>query len=208
MSDTDRTTVAAPAPAPTRSLPPLVFVLAVLAQMAVIGAIAWSAHGDAVTGTGIYARIEPVDPRDPLRGDYLTYRFEDLSSLNLFEASGLRVGDTVYVPVEREEDHWDFVGGSVYRKVPDRLGEPETPGDEDIIPEGPYLKGVVTSIDHTNGTYEEGTTIEVSYGAEQYFVEEGTGTRFPSGDAMARLSVGDDGKVMVREILVDRKPWP
>jgi hypothetical protein len=51
---------------------------------------------------------------------------------------------------------------------------------------------------------------KVTYGIEQYFVAEGKGTNLPwaSKGANAEVSVGADGKAVIRRILVNGRQFP
>lgn len=192
MSDSTRRTVSRP----------LLLLLALALQVGIIGSIVVRAQTIRDEGQTVYLRIEPVDPRDPFRGDYLTFRFEDLSTLSVWNDYGTgsgtswERGDTVYVELSREGRYWRQATGEILERIPAR----RTPGST-------YLRATVTD---TSGTGSgESTTIDVTYGVEEYFVQESTGLSFPfDRDATARIEVAEDGTAVLGELRVDGKVWP
>ena len=57
------------------------FALALLLQVLIIGSLVLTHYTTTVTGRPVLLKLAPVDPRDPLRGDYLTFRY-DISGLS------------------------------------------------------------------------------------------------------------------------------
>ena len=60
------------------------FILAIALQLAVIFTIIIFKFSVFTGGTEVMLRIQPVDPRDPLRGDYVTFSY-DISSVSSYQ---------------------------------------------------------------------------------------------------------------------------
>lgn len=151
-------------------------------------------------GTEVLLRIEPVDPRDWLRGDYVTFRY-DASTIPAYLVSGrqqVRNGDLVYVVLA--DDRY-----SKYMKV--RNIQLDKPKSGEI-----FIKGRVESGGgNTSGMNNwSSNSIRVAYGIEQYFIPEGTGRNmsFWNRDAGALVALDEDGNAVLKQIYVDNKPWP
>ncbi|QKE85582.1 GDYXXLXY domain-containing protein [Arthrobacter sp. NEB 688] len=96
-------------------------VAATLAQLVLVGVVAWAPLSARLTGEEVRLRVAPVDPYDPFRGAYADLTYPDLPD------SAGRVGDpgsgavadrgTAFVPLTRSGDVW--VGGPVQRAAPD-----------------------------------------------------------------------------------------
>jgi uncharacterized membrane-anchored protein len=123
-----------------------------------------------VRGDVYYVRVQPVDPRDLMRGDYviLSYEFSrlphdhrvDWLDLGRPEKRDLR-NQPIYVSLEKEEDgkHWRASRFSLQK-----------PG------QGPFLRGTMN---------ERG---QIEFGIEQYFVQEGKGRAYEDAVRSRRLS--------------------
>ena len=84
-----------------------VFVLIVGLQVALLLAVIFIEEGRQ-SGVEIVLESRPVDPRDPVRGDYviLGYRAERLDGL---PGARPRAGEEVYVVFEHRGRYWDPV---------------------------------------------------------------------------------------------------
>ncbi|HEY7424355.1 MAG TPA: GDYXXLXY domain-containing protein [Gemmataceae bacterium] len=131
-------------------------------------------------GDVYYVRVQPVDPRDLFRGDYviLSYEFSRLPS-EFWNNLQTKSGHNVYVQLVPEGDgkHW-------------RAGHYSF-----IQPEhGPYLRGKIAG----NGRIE--------YGIESFFVQEGQGRRYEeavrSHRLTAEIAVTPDGRAVLRKLHV------
>jgi len=167
------------------------FMLAVGLQLAIIIAIVISKLGILAGGTEVLLRIEPVDPRDLLRGDYVTFRYS-ISRLDsgLFEDGPAREGETVYVVLGRSGETWDAV--RVLKRKPD-AGHIFIKGKM----RGPWF-----------GRRNAG---QVVYGIEQYFIPEGAGASLgwsQNDRVAARVAVDEQGNAVIKGILINGEPWP
>jgi uncharacterized membrane-anchored protein len=132
-------------------------------------------------GDVYYVRVQPVDPRDFFRGDYviLGYSFSRLPS----EFSGnphIKNGGTIYVELVPEGDgrHW---GAGRFSLTP--------PGH------GPYLRGTIIG------------SSRVDYGIESFYVQEGQGRRYEqavrSGRLSAEIAVSPDDTAVLRGLHIE-----
>lgn len=186
----------------------LKFTIAVALQIAVLTFIIIYKTSISLGGTEVILKIEPYDPRDPFRGDYITFRYSDLSTLpgHYYEGNygqELQKKDTVYItlePVSFEQ------GGNHFRPV--KISE-QKPDDETIA-----IKGTVESLNYSNFGTEESTkyldTISVIYGIEEYFIPEGTGQNifFDDKETAAKVAIDENGNAVLKEIYIDGKLWP
>jgi uncharacterized membrane-anchored protein len=165
------------------------FVLACLVQLAIVAALAFVNVAVLAGGTEVLLRIEPVDPRDPLRGDYLTFQYA-VSSLDsrLFAPRRPNPGELVYVVLGSAGQYWEA------RRV-----DPAPPAAE------LFLTGRVTSAP----AGPEGR-VRVVYGIEQYFVAEGRGAAFDprTRTAAAQVVIDRTGQAVVKQLFVDGRPFP
>lgn len=135
----------------------VLIVVLVLSQFAVLGFLAGEREWIRRSGERIFLRTAPIDPRDPFRGDFVTLRY----SLNTVDVGRFR--STVIASSLRREDSVFAVlkpGTSDIYQL-DYLSDRKPSG-------GLFLRGRV-SRDVTGGQ------IEVRYGIEQYFVQQGSG---------------------------------
>ena len=142
-------------------------------------------------GKVVLLETRPVDPRDLLRGDYVTlsYKISDVP-LSLFSpalTSGLAPGETVYVALEQRGQFHEVVLASTNRI---------TPADYRVV-----LKG--RSRTWWNGAAQN--TLHVDYGLERYYVREGTGN--PRGKLTVQAAVPGSGQARIKAVFVDGKPY-
>lgn len=137
-------------------------ILAILFQLAALTWIAAQREWVVQTGETVYIRTAPIDPRDIFRGDFVRLDYETSTFSKAQVRDGLLTGevdrgDSVYVPV-----------------VPDQRGLIQPLYATDIRPDnGLFLRGTV--INRFYGNNHHWDTLEVKYGIEQYFVEQGKG---------------------------------
>ncbi|MDP2926731.1 MAG: GDYXXLXY domain-containing protein [bacterium] len=164
------------------------FILAIALQMVIVFAIVIFKVSVLSGGTDVLLRIEPVDPRDMLRGDYATFQYSNISNLDSYIFGGQQIGngDTVYVVLRQSRKYW--MAQNVQKTKP-LNGEIA-------------LKGKVVSVGDSR--------IRVVYGIEEYFIPEGKGQGFSffNKEAAARVVVDENGNAVLKQIYVDDKPWP
>jgi uncharacterized membrane-anchored protein len=148
------------------------------------------------TGESVLLRTVPVDPRDLLRGDFVTVRYE-ISTLELREIAGDDdVYGRVYVELgEGADGYWTAV--AVHN---DR----ERSFDDTVLIKGDVRNWNVSPSGRP-------TTIEVDYGIEEIFIPEGSGSQLPIGaDHVVAVQAKVDrwGNAIAREFFVDGEPFP
>lgn len=151
---------------------------AVVAAMVgvVLGTIAWN-EWKLSTGTEIRLQVEPVDPVDFFRGEYVRLAYP-ISRVTL-DDSGWERGDVVYVPLRRVNGHW--TGEEGFR---------ENPGG-DVI----------------RGTYVgRSGAAPVEFGIETFYVEEGQARRYEQALVQRRLYadvvIDDDGGARLEDLVI------
>lgn len=151
-------------------------------QMIVLGSMVVQHGHTLLTGDSILLKVAPVDPRDPLRGDYviLRYEFSSLWPQGSGKWDEQRAGEEVYVTLEPDADgkHWRGVSASWER--------PQS---------GRYIRGRVES----SWSHE--------FGIEAYFVQEGQGKEYESARNAHRLSaeiaLTRDGTATLKRLVLE-----
>ena len=144
-------------------------ILAIAVSIAQIGFLLWSVAGRAAIlrdGREVLLKVEPIDPRDLLRGDYVRLGYE-ISRLPVSILAGLPAdaaeveAGPIFVRLRKADDgFWRAVGASVGKP----LAVAPTPEEVDIrgFVEGRYpLKDLAF--------------LPVDYGIERFYLPEGEG---------------------------------
>ena len=152
--------------------------------------LGWAGYHEVVRSTAPVLRLKtrPVDPRDLLRGDYMTLNY-DISRHPA--PAGWTAGEhsTVYV-VFKLADGYGVIDEILLHEPP--------PGDPRLCAqaEARVWSGGGTPAD-----------LRLTYGIEQFFVPEGKGTpRFKTLEA--EVSVSPTCRLYLRRVLVDGKNYP
>ncbi|MCX6896611.1 MAG: GDYXXLXY domain-containing protein [Verrucomicrobia bacterium] len=141
-------------------------------------------------GQLIMLETRPVDPRDLLRGDYVTlgYPISDVP-LKLFSPACPNVpdvGTTIYVALAPAANGFYEVARAATASF--------TPDGAQVLVQGKsrYWWGATNSV-------------RVEYGLERYYVREGTGN--PRGKLTVQAAVPKSGRATIKEVFVDGKPY-
>lgn len=191
-------------------------ILAVLAQLLILATLIFSQYMVLHTGTKIYLKLEPVDPRDLFRGDYLilNYKISNLKDRYIDNYStyskDVKVGDELYVSL------YDIGGQKKDWSVSCLSREKGCGRSDDIFSSDRNIeiKGRVLSINKSlcdSSSYCDSSTYDVrlSYGIEEYFIEENSGRNLPSFDnAYGVVYVDKSGKAVLKDIEINGKKWP
>jgi uncharacterized membrane-anchored protein len=141
------------------------------------------------TGTLVLLETQPVDPRDLLRGDYITlnYKISDipLTVLSPQQTNALPPGTIVFVALEPRGDFYAVAKAST---------EPMVPESGQVV-----LRGRAQSWWNTS-------SVHLEYGLEKYFVREGTGTP-PRGKLTVQAAVPASGRAQIKAVFLDGKPY-
>ena len=142
-------------------------------------------------GTLILLETRPADPRDLLRGDYLTlnYKISDvpLTAFSPVRTNPVPPGTTVYVALAPRGPFHEVVRAST---------EPLPAIQGQVV-----LKG--RSRVWWNAASQQ--TVHQDYGLEHYYVREGTGN--PAGKLTVLVAVPASGQGRIKEVFVDGKPY-
>ena len=161
-----------------------VFVLIVGLQVALLLAVIFIEEGRQ-SGVEIVLESRPVDPRDPVRGDYviLGYRAERLDGL---PGARPRAGEEVYVVFEHLGRYWEPVSVRTQN-----LGADE------------WERGLVA----IRARVVDESPLRVEYpNLGEYFVPQGTGV-LPSPPDV-HVAVSRDGVARIKYLEVDGERWP
>jgi uncharacterized membrane-anchored protein len=175
---------------------PLLIVVAVV-QSAALFKIVYDKDHLLKIGREITMPVQPLDPRDVFRGDYVTLGY-DISTLTKAKAptaklDGLLRGSTAFVTLTPQPAGGWSVSG-VSEDFPAQVPA------SDVV-----LKGRVKSAWARADGSEK--TLNVRYGIETYFVPEGTGRDLESKvrehKIEAIVAVGADGTAAIKGLVVD-----
>lgn len=167
----------------------LLIVIVALGQLAALSYMVWQRESLYRQGDTLYLQTAPIDPRDPLRGDYVRLDYP----ANTVARSEYRG------PLPRQDLH---LGRTVYAVL--KQTADDTYGLDYVLSDQPkqgvFLKGRIMGLSGQGA-------IRVKYGIEQYYVEQGSGLEIESmrGDRQGfqrpmemELAVGDDGTALIR----------
>lgn len=135
-----------------------------------------------IAGKEVKLPLRPVDPFDPLRGQYLTlgYAINNPSALPGVPKN-LQPNQTVYVLLQE-----DAKG----------IAAPVRASTEPLLARGSRQTLI-------RGRFERG---RIHYGIEAYFMERGASLDVPLAGAVAVIRVLPDGRASVARLLKDDKP--
>ena len=161
-------------------------LIAIAAQFIVLSGMIFMQMIPHVSGTTVWLKVVPVDPRDMFRGDYVILSYEmnrpSSGSWPDFHPDGSTVGSAVYVPLVLDAD-------GIHHRAERYLSEPPT--------SGLYIKGNR----QTNGRIE--------YGIERFYVQAGTGLDYEqaarTGTLSAEIAIGGDGQAGVKQLRVGNR---
>ncbi len=170
-------------------------ILAIILQLAVLGYMASKRELILATGQQIYLQTAPIDPRDPFRGDYvrLTYPFNTVNQqyINIENKQKLKdKGYQVYAVLKPSENHVFLFDYLTDQKPENQI----------------VIKGRIDNRRWAQG----GGLVNVKYGIEQLFVEQGTGRqieRIRGGRTgiqvpmEVQVAIGNDGTAVLRDYL-------
>jgi uncharacterized membrane-anchored protein len=165
-----------------------ILLLTAAAQLAILVAMIALRAIPLLTGKTVLVRVQPVDPRDLFRGDYviLSYDFSRVSPEGiegLSETDRYRrkwEGRTVYVPLVADSDgvHWRAEKATVVKPA-----------------SGPFLRGQMQRYG------------SLQFGIESYYVQEGTGHRYEQAirdrHLSAELAVTPSGLAALRGLRIE-----
>jgi uncharacterized membrane-anchored protein len=166
-----------------------ILLVAVVAQLLILVAMIALRAVPLLTGKTVLVRVQPVDPRDLFRGDYviLSYDFsrtprEGIEGLSASERGSRKKleGRTVYVPLVSDSvpGHWRAQKVTVVKPA-----------------SGPFLRGQMQRYG------------SLQFGIESYYVQEGTGRQYEQAirdrKLSAELAVTSGGQAALRQLRIE-----
>lgn len=173
----------------------LPWIVAVL-QLAVLAYMAGEREWVAMTGRTILLRTAPIDPNDPMRGDYvrLDYEISRVPREQCRDAVATWFDENMVYTRERRD-------ARVYAALRvDEFGLAELVSLSDQPPAvGLFLRGRVDSLNHS--------AVDVRYGVEAFFMEQGDAREFENAargektgvPVNARIAVSAGGLAVLRD---------
>jgi uncharacterized membrane-anchored protein len=158
-------------------------------QLVIIGSVIAGPLVTSMSGQTVHLRVAPVDPRDPLRGDYVAVGY-DISTLHESADVKLKKGQDVWMPLRPNGAEWTAVE-PVFTRQP-------TAADLKGVGASAAIKGRVSSLKPRT----------VDYGIDRYFVPEGKGRVFPTGSVIVEAKLGRDGTPVLQRLYVNGRVWP
>ena len=142
-------------------------------------------------GKVILLETARVDPRDPLRGDYLilNYSISDVPT-NLFSppvGKDAPAGERIYVALAPGTNRFYEVARASTNEFMPATGE------------------VLLCGQRAYARWKVANSIHVAYGIEDYFVAEGAGN--PAGKLTVQAVVPASGRARIGQVFVDGKPY-
>ncbi|HMM63629.1 MAG TPA: GDYXXLXY domain-containing protein [Mesorhizobium sp.] len=174
-------------------------VAAVLLALAQIGFLGWIIAGRAAIlrdGKEVLLRVEPVDPRDLLRGDYINLGYE-ISSIPASLIAGVPASQTtsgdsrLTVRLKRESDGY-------WRPAAAWLGEAPSPPQSDDEAD---IAGHISAGWNLTGD----TVISADYGIERFYLPEGEGMAIQNDMRVRpfgiRAALARDGTAQIKALM-------
>jgi uncharacterized membrane-anchored protein len=151
-------------------------VLAVGVQLLLVLGMLTPALTAKIGAQEITLRTAPVDPRDLLRGNYLTLSY-DVSTVKAAGAELNTAGQLAYLPVRQVGEIW----------TGDQATEAQPEG-------GVYLRGRVV--------YKQDGRVRINFGIERFYLSEGAAAQNNRATAglLARVTVGRGGKAYLHAL--------
>ena len=176
-------------------------ILALGLQISIIFVIIMFKSSVISGGEEILLRINPADPRDVLRGDYVSLQYDiSLVPHHYFISQQVKNGDVVYAFLRQSGKYW-----RVSRVQNNK------PNGADLFIKGRVISGGIDSqISDIPNYVHNGPPLKIEYGIEQYFIPEGKGQtmNFMNKNVDAHVVVDKDGNSVLKQIYVDNKVWP
>lgn len=129
-----------------------------------------------LTGAEATLATQPIDPFDPLRGQYIIIRYE----IGTIDASNVSSGDSLYISLKDDAE-------GIARMTKVSTEKPTS---------GLFIKGAVDRV--------QGNQANIKYGIEQYFFEKGA--QFDTSNLQVKVKIDSSGQARIKELVRDGKP--
>jgi uncharacterized membrane-anchored protein len=185
----------------TRSIPRvLLFACAALIQVVLVSVMVYDRVRVLRQGDEVMLQTRPVDPRDLLRGDYvtLTYEITNLPAGALKDAPSQGRGTPVFVKLARK--------GDGFHEAVSVHAEPVPVADGELVIRGRAIGGA--SCGSTHRMFCE--QLQIHYGIERYFVPQDEGKEIErsrnEGKVSVVAAVTPAGRAAIKRLLLGGKP--
>ena len=176
------------------------FAAAGLVQVALIALMVADRVRILRTGTEVMLKTRALDPRDFLRGDYVTLGY-DISSVDagaLKGTPGGGKGSSLYVKLAPDPDGF-YKAVSLHREL-----VPLAPGE--VMIRGHVLWGVNCEPESRSFC----SSVQLNYGIDSFFVPQGEGREIEkarnAGKIAVVAAVTSGGRAAIKRLLLDGKP--
>jgi hypothetical protein len=184
---------------------PVLFGAAGLIQAALIALMVADRIMILRAGTDVTLETRPVDPRDFLRGDYVTLSYGISSVLAPdIDLESAKAGMPVFVKLTPHGDgHYKFYDALSVHAAPVDVTHPE------VLIRG-RVSGGLFYYRGKPSCPSGGCTLQVHYGIERYFVPEGEGGKIEAARNARKLAVvaavTPSGRAAIKRLLIDGEP--
>ncbi|MFH1745247.1 MAG: GDYXXLXY domain-containing protein [bacterium] len=180
------------------------FISAIFLQLIIIFVIIAFKYSVFTGGTEVFLKILPIDPRSPLRGDYIVFQY-DISNLERYNFSYEylpRNGETVYIKLRQEGKYWVVNNNDVGNIAP----QDNSLFIKARVVSGGFDKAAVDRDFWLSGSEK----IKLEYGIEQYFIPENAGQNFTfwNKEVSAKVAIDENGNAVIKQIFVEGQSWP
>jgi uncharacterized membrane-anchored protein len=176
-----------------------IIVAAIVVALAQIGFLGWLIAGRAAIlrdGREIVLKVEPVDPHDLLRGDYVRLGYE-ISSIPVSKITNVAPDKTwsdasdIYVRVKKGADgYWHLLSATF-----------DAPSPAALQPDEADIKGSIEA----GWDLGPGTSIDPEYGIGRFYLPEGEGMDLEKDMRVRpfgiRLALAGDGTAQIKALL-------
>lgn len=170
-------------------------VIVALMQTIILGYMIESRASILAHGAEVLLKTAPVDPRDLLRGEYVTLNYEisrvPVSTLTGGMPAATR-NNVLSVRLQKQDDGYWGIAESSFSVLPAKEGTV-------VLKSLPLAYLPVAGLDD----------ISVDYGIERYYLPEGRGhdvETTPNSRVAVAVRVSSGGEGQIRSLLVDGKP--
>ena len=175
---------------------------ALICTAVLIGTLAVMIQGRAAVlreGREIVLKVAPVDPRDLMRGDYVTLRYDAMSRVDGSQLLEVWPDHDSYVPLwlslETGEDGLD-------QMVAVTLEKPET-----VPANAVHLKSEPVLLRADSHPKTGSMTLSLKFGIERYYVPEGEGLEIEAarnqGRTTVAIRVAENGTAQIARLMID-----
>lgn len=174
-------------------------LLVALVQAGLLGGVIYDRFNLIATGREVVLDVQPIDPRDFFRGDYvvLTYAVSQIDARPGLTLPDLTPGSSVFVTLRQAGEAFEVA--AIAAEAP--------PPSEAVV-----LRGQVSNL-RTRDGWTDSTSpppverLWVRYGIESYFVPQGHGRTIETlrndGRVQIVAAVGQDGRAAIKALLID-----